>query len=992
MNINKQDLPQGWFSEEDIATYRELVSNIPDGGTMLELGTWKGRSLCSVADLIIKKNIEVFAVDTFKGTESEGDAHKEAKEIDLRQTFIDNIIRFNIGSRVTTIQGFTDDVVDKFKEKQFDLIFIDADHMEEAVRRDITNYRPKLKESGILAGHDWLWGGIRAAISSLGLSPTTFGNMWYVGKLSRNKKFSICFIGRNEAKTLPRALESLKDFKARGGEICYLDTGSSDNSAQIARDFGCIVGEVGEMFLSTIDDRQAEEINKHFIVDNEAPVVKGGDKLFRFGDARNYCADNLATNDMIAWMDCDEQYTRLDVDKIEDLIEKGYDQFEYNFVFAHGPHGEETVKFVQSKFHNKKKIVWTGIIHEVLSGAGNRMFLDESIIKLEHWQNQETPRGGYLKGLALDCFMHQNADRQSHYFARELLWNGRFKSAIKEFKRHLTISWWNAERAQSMIYIAECLLNLGEEKEAIEWFHKAYQEDGGRREALIKLAYYYYKKSDWLKVAVYCKASLEIPWSGYYATEKPFYENIPHELLAEAYWFLGNREKSREQFDKAFEFCPLSTKLLHDYRFHYGLPKISILIPTLGRPEGLKRCLDSIDKLNYPKEQIEVLTQEDEPRIGVSKRVNELFRKSTGEYVVYAANDMEFEPDCLIIAYIEMLKKDKALCAFHEGPLLPDNGNICTHFMIRSDFVKNELKGEIFSEEFNHVGVDNILWLKAIRKNQAIHSYNAKIIHNHFSKGAPMDKTYETGWKDVENDRKILKKEIYKQFLNEFIENIKKNKNFSFTKIGDGELACIRGDKGANCDGQTYSASLGIELFNAYRSLADLENIFLATQPDEQWRMRDVEQSVFEGNTKNFFDNIYDMLLQRTGEQIEEKKLFYKAIKDSKRKKIFIGNNKLNSVVEMLNIDHFIEVPEHNAYDSIDKICEELYKYISDDCIILLSAGLISKVLMHKALQMNKNITCIDAGSAFDPIFVGITRTNQVSQEELKEFYKELLE
>lgn len=363
-----KELPQGWFSEDDIALYREMVSSIPNGGSMLELGTWKGRSICSVSDLLIEKNIKVFAVDTFKGTESEGDTHKEAKEIDLKELFENNLKDFGIFDRVRVVQSFTDDAFHLFEDEQFDLIFIDADHQASSVYKDITNYSPKLKKDGILGGHDWAWPSVRDGIwkAKGSPAPTALGNVWYFGKLKRNNKFSVCFIGKNESETLPRALESLKEFKARGGEICYLDTGSTDGTTQIARDFGCVVEEVGEMFISKITGEEAEAINTRFIVDGEEPVVKEGDKLFRFGDARNYCANKLASNDMISYFDCDEVVTKMDIDKIEDLIGQGYGQFEYNFVFAHDQFGNEAVKFVQSKFYNKKVLEWKGFIHEVL--------------------------------------------------------------------------------------------------------------------------------------------------------------------------------------------------------------------------------------------------------------------------------------------------------------------------------------------------------------------------------------------------------------------------------------------------------------------------------------------------------------------------------------------------------------------------------------------------------------------------------------------------
>ena len=45
-------LPEGWFSEKDIETYRNLFESLEDGASVCELGVWKGRSICSVADIV----------------------------------------------------------------------------------------------------------------------------------------------------------------------------------------------------------------------------------------------------------------------------------------------------------------------------------------------------------------------------------------------------------------------------------------------------------------------------------------------------------------------------------------------------------------------------------------------------------------------------------------------------------------------------------------------------------------------------------------------------------------------------------------------------------------------------------------------------------------------------------------------------------------------------------------------------------------------------
>jgi len=40
-------------------------------------------------------------------------------------------------------------------------------------------------------------------------------------------------------------------------------------------------------------------------------------------------------------------------------------------------------------------------------------------------------------------------------------------------------------------------------------------------------------------------------------------------------------------------------------------PSFSIIIPTYNRPNELKRCLDAISKMNYPRNQFEVIIVDD---------------------------------------------------------------------------------------------------------------------------------------------------------------------------------------------------------------------------------------------------------------------------------------------------------------------------------------------------------------------------------------------
>jgi hypothetical protein len=60
------------------------------------------------------------------------------------------------------------------------------------------------------------------------------------------------------------------------------------------------------------------------------------------------------------------------------------------------------------------------------------------------------------------------------------------------------------------------------------------------------------------------------------------------------------------------------------------------------------------------------------------------------------------------------------------------------------------------------VGVDNLLWRKAIDLNAAYFHPTATIVHKHFSKGYAMDEVYEKGWSKLDQDRALLTEELQK--------------------------------------------------------------------------------------------------------------------------------------------------------------------------------------------------------------------------------------
>ena len=172
----KYKLPPGWFYGQDIEEYRRLVEDIPTNGVLFELGCYKGRSLCSVSDIIKRKKLHVNVVDIFTGTKSEGQF-----EPDYLEEFLMNITRFGIRENVTVYKCTTDEAVRIFENKYLycDLLFIDADHQYEAIKNDINQWESRVIPGGTISGHDYgTHPGISKAVNEKWSNIRVAGYIW----------------------------------------------------------------------------------------------------------------------------------------------------------------------------------------------------------------------------------------------------------------------------------------------------------------------------------------------------------------------------------------------------------------------------------------------------------------------------------------------------------------------------------------------------------------------------------------------------------------------------------------------------------------------------------------------------------------------------------------------------------------------------------------------------------------------------------------------
>ena len=70
-------------------------------------------------------------------------------------------------SRLIPIEATSEVAADQIADCSLDLVFIDANHSYDYVKKDIIKYTPKLKESGLLTGHDIDYPGVNRAVNEM---------------------------------------------------------------------------------------------------------------------------------------------------------------------------------------------------------------------------------------------------------------------------------------------------------------------------------------------------------------------------------------------------------------------------------------------------------------------------------------------------------------------------------------------------------------------------------------------------------------------------------------------------------------------------------------------------------------------------------------------------------------------------------------------------------------------------------------------------------
>jgi glycosyltransferase involved in cell wall biosynthesis len=265
-------------------------------------------------------------------------------------------------------------------------------------------------------------------------------------------KLSIALIVKNEAYILEKCLSSVKE----ADEIIVVDTGSTDNTVEIAKKF-------------------TDKIY-HFEWSDD------------FAGARNY-ALSKCTGNWILTMDAD-WILENSIEEVLNTIDGVHDAFSVRLNASSGGYHYLPVLF-------KRGLIYSGKVHEYL----NPKNVGTSNLQITYY-----PNNNKLPDRNLNILLTmEKTPRTLFYLSKEYLDLGIYEKAVKSFDEYIKVSSWIDEKAEAYYYKAKALWYSNRGDEARVAIYEAIKLNPDMKKALLLCSEMHYEpwKSKWLNLANY---------------------------------------------------------------------------------------------------------------------------------------------------------------------------------------------------------------------------------------------------------------------------------------------------------------------------------------------------------------------------------------------------------------------------------------------------------------------------------------------------------
>lgn len=380
--------------------------------------------------------------------------------------------------------------------------------------------------------------------------------------MGKKASLSLCMIVKDEGKTLERCLNSVKSFI---NEIIIVDTGSKDNTVEIAKKFNAKIYK-----FKWIDD---------------------------FSAARNF-AFSKATSDYIMWLDGDDFINEDDIKKIESLLsnmDSSYDYISAEYILARNSEGKVSTSLRRNRIVKRQSaFLWVGNVHEYLAVYGKGL---EGNFSIEHGKVKEYTD----RNLQIFKTMEKNnkkfTPRDIYYYANELFDNGYYKESIDQYNKFIdTKEGWIEDIKGAYLKIIRALNLINDKDKIVDVAFESLKIDTPTAEIACSLGEYYFEKENYNQAAFWYRVALDSRPSSLNMslTNSDYYTWIPSLQLTVCYYNLGNLKCSYFFNELAASFDGDKEKIEYNREiFKRDFKNLKMELPKLSYPLKLS------DYINY---------------------------------------------------------------------------------------------------------------------------------------------------------------------------------------------------------------------------------------------------------------------------------------------------------------------------------------------------------------------------------------------------------
>jgi len=173
----------GWLTDAEGELLFSLAAHCPPSATIVEIGSWQGKSTIWIASGARRIGGHVFAIDPHEGSLED----PAARTLEFLKT---NLADAGVTDIVTPVVARSEEATGRVPVG-CDLLFIDGDHTAPGVRRDLEIWVPNLRAGGAVAMHDVLnpaWTGPRRELIRLLWRTRTLKDVTFVDSIACARK------------------------------------------------------------------------------------------------------------------------------------------------------------------------------------------------------------------------------------------------------------------------------------------------------------------------------------------------------------------------------------------------------------------------------------------------------------------------------------------------------------------------------------------------------------------------------------------------------------------------------------------------------------------------------------------------------------------------------------------------------------------------------------------------------------------------------------